>query len=172
MSTKVDRLAYDSHAFYMCSQNIDSKGMREQRLDLQRRAAETSDDDLIPFGDRPTVSRFGAISRTSKAMYQNPGAMQAMTVQGTSAKAVNVSGTKLKPWESCFVLFFNNSYLGIQLKNPSTLMKDNYLKLSKEIKKDMVKWNCLQLQFYQGRVAAVKMMAYPKCFFNNSEPVL
>lgn len=36
--------------------------MRDQRLDLQRRAAETSDDDLIPFGDRPTVSRFGAIS--------------------------------------------------------------------------------------------------------------
>ncbi|XP_044295034.1 roquin-1 isoform X10 [Varanus komodoensis] len=71
--------------------NTDSKGMRDQRLDLQRRAAETGDDDLIPFGDRPTVSRFGAISRTSKAMYQNPGPMQAMTVQGASAKPVNVS---------------------------------------------------------------------------------
>ncbi|XP_062989901.1 roquin-1 isoform X3 [Elgaria multicarinata webbii] len=71
--------------------NIDSKGMRDQRLDLQRRAAETGDDDLIPFGDRPTVSRFGAISRTSKTMYQNPGPMQAMTVQGASSKPVNVS---------------------------------------------------------------------------------
>ncbi|XP_054835446.1 roquin-1 isoform X3 [Eublepharis macularius] len=71
--------------------NVDSKGMRDQRLDLQRRAAETGDDDLIPFGDRPTVSRFGAISRTSKAMYQNPGPMQAMTVQGASTKPVNIS---------------------------------------------------------------------------------
>ncbi|XP_048352461.1 roquin-1 isoform X1 [Sphaerodactylus townsendi] len=71
--------------------NVDSKGMRDQRLDLQRRAAETGDDDLIPFGDRPTVSRFGAISRTSKAMYQNPGPMQAMAVQGASTKPVNIS---------------------------------------------------------------------------------
>uniref|UniRef100_A0A6I8PQF7 RING-type E3 ubiquitin transferase n=1 Tax=Ornithorhynchus anatinus TaxID=9258 RepID=A0A6I8PQF7_ORNAN len=71
--------------------NADSKGMRDQRLDLQRRAAETSDDDLIPFGDRPTVSRFGAISRTSKAMYQSSGPMQAMAAQGASTKSINIS---------------------------------------------------------------------------------
>ncbi|XP_005304293.1 roquin-1 isoform X11 [Chrysemys picta bellii] len=71
--------------------NIDSKGMRDQRLDLQRRAAEAGDDDLIPFGDRPTVSRFGAISRTSKAMYQSSGPMQAMAVQGASTKSINIS---------------------------------------------------------------------------------
>lgn len=68
--------------------NVDSKAMREQRLDMQRRAAETGDDDLIPFGDRPTVSRFGAISRTSKAMYQNSGPMQAMAVQGAATKSI------------------------------------------------------------------------------------
>nr|XP_030135273.3 roquin-1 isoform X10 [Taeniopygia guttata] len=68
--------------------NVDSKTMREQRLDMQRRAAETGDDDLIPFGDRPTVSRFGAISRTSKAMYQNSGPMQAMAVQGAATKSI------------------------------------------------------------------------------------
>ncbi|XP_040421248.1 roquin-1 isoform X15 [Cygnus olor] len=68
--------------------NVDSKTMRDQRLDMQRRAAETGDDDLIPFGDRPTVSRFGAISRTSKAMYQNSGPMQAMAVQGASTKSI------------------------------------------------------------------------------------
>uniref|UniRef100_A0A493TS87 RING-type E3 ubiquitin transferase n=2 Tax=Anas platyrhynchos TaxID=8839 RepID=A0A493TS87_ANAPP len=68
--------------------NVDSKAMRDQRLDMQRRAAETGDDDLIPFGDRPTVSRFGAISRTSKAMYQNSGPMQAMAVQGASTKSI------------------------------------------------------------------------------------
>ncbi|XP_074454704.1 roquin-1 isoform X15 [Larus michahellis] len=68
--------------------NVDSKAMRDQRLDMQRRAAETGDDDLIPFGDRPTVSRFGAISRTSKAMYQNSGPMQAMAVQGATTKSI------------------------------------------------------------------------------------
>uniref|UniRef100_A0A452IB33 RING-type E3 ubiquitin transferase n=1 Tax=Gopherus agassizii TaxID=38772 RepID=A0A452IB33_9SAUR len=71
--------------------NIDSKGMRDQRLDLQRRGAEAGDDDLIPFGDRPTVSRFGAISRTSKTMYQSSGPMQAMAVQGASTKSINIS---------------------------------------------------------------------------------
>ncbi|XP_050163333.1 roquin-1 isoform X4 [Myiozetetes cayanensis] len=68
--------------------NVDSKALREQRLDLQRRAAEAGDDDLIPFGDRPTVSRFGAISRTSKAMYQSSGPMQAMAVQGAATKPI------------------------------------------------------------------------------------
>ncbi|XP_043347026.1 roquin-1 isoform X12 [Dermochelys coriacea] len=71
--------------------NIDSKGIRDQRLDLQRRAAEAGDDDLIPFGDRPTVSRFGAISRTSKTMYQSSGPMQAMAIQGASTKSIGVS---------------------------------------------------------------------------------
>lgn len=71
--------------------NVESKGMRDQRLDLQRRAAETSDDDLIPFGDRPTVSRFGAISRTSKTMYQSAGPMQAMAPQGAPTKSINIS---------------------------------------------------------------------------------
>lgn len=77
-------------------QNVESKGMRDQRLDLQRRAAETSDDDLIPFGDRPTVSRFGAISRTSKTIYQGAGPMQAMAPQGAPTKSINISGKNLK----------------------------------------------------------------------------
>ncbi|ERE72677.1 roquin [Cricetulus griseus] len=71
--------------------NVDSKGMRDQRLDLQRRAVETSDDDLIPFGDRPTVSRFGAISRTSKTLYQGAGPMQAMAPQGAPTKPISIS---------------------------------------------------------------------------------
>lgn len=66
--------------------------MRDQRLDLQRRAVETSDDDLIPFGDRPTVSRFGAISRTSKTLYQGAGPMQAMAPQGAPTKPISISG--------------------------------------------------------------------------------
>ncbi|XP_036200267.1 roquin-1 isoform X5 [Myotis myotis] len=70
---------------------VESKGMRDQRLDHQRRATETSDDDLIPFGDRPTVSRFGAISRTSKTIYQGAGPMQAMAPQGAPTKSINIS---------------------------------------------------------------------------------
>lgn len=78
--------------------------MRDQRLDLQRRAAETGDDDLIPFGDIPTVSRFGAISRTSKAMYQNSGPMQAMAVQGATTKSV-ISGMTYALEFHCLLLF-------------------------------------------------------------------
>lgn len=47
------------------------KGLRDPALELQRRTAEVKDDDpIIPFGSLPTVSRFGAISRTSKSGYQ------------------------------------------------------------------------------------------------------
>ncbi|XP_066227645.1 roquin-1 isoform X1 [Saccopteryx leptura] len=71
--------------------NVESKGVRDQRLDHQRRAADASDDDLIPFGDRPTVSRFGAISRTSKTIYQGAGPLQAMAPQGAPTKPINIS---------------------------------------------------------------------------------
>ncbi|KAM4641592.1 roquin-1 [Discoglossus pictus] len=68
--------------------NVDSKALRDQRIELQRRATEAGEDDLIPFGDRPTVSRFGAISRTSKALYQTQDPMQqALAAQGASAKS-------------------------------------------------------------------------------------
>ncbi|KAI7791144.1 roquin-1a [Triplophysa rosa] len=51
--------------------NLDKgKGLRPHSLELQRRAADVKDDDpIIPFGSLPTVSRFGAISRTSKPGY-------------------------------------------------------------------------------------------------------
>ncbi|XP_014342758.1 roquin-1 [Latimeria chalumnae] len=71
--------------------NMDNKGLRDQFLDLQRRATETSDDDLIPFGDIPTVSRFGAISRNPKTGYQTPGPVQAMASQGATTKHINYS---------------------------------------------------------------------------------
>ncbi|XP_063795754.1 roquin-1 isoform X5 [Pseudophryne corroboree] len=68
--------------------NVDSKSLRDQRLEIQRRATDAGEDDLIPFGDRPTVSRFGAISRTSKALYQQPGPMlQALAAQGAATKS-------------------------------------------------------------------------------------
>ncbi|XP_060729841.1 roquin-1 isoform X1 [Tachysurus vachellii] len=59
--------------------NMEGKGLREPPLDGQRRTAEAKDDDpIIPFGPLPTVSPFGAISRTSKTGYQTTGPVQAM----------------------------------------------------------------------------------------------
>ncbi|KAG9338462.1 hypothetical protein JZ751_025696 [Albula glossodonta] len=50
---------------------VEGKGLREPPLDTPRRSAEVKDDDpIIPFGSLPTVSRFGAIARTSKTGYQ------------------------------------------------------------------------------------------------------
>lgn len=47
--------------------------MRDNDGPWRRAAKESSDDDLAHLGYRPTVSRFGAISRTSKAIYQGAG---------------------------------------------------------------------------------------------------
>ncbi|KAM6918757.1 roquin-1 isoform 1-T2 [Xenentodon cancila] len=69
--------------------NVEAKGLREPSLEVPRRAAEVKDDDpIIPFGPQPTVSRFGAISRTSKTGYQTTGPVQAMasTLQNPSLK--------------------------------------------------------------------------------------
>ncbi|XP_061878827.1 roquin-1 isoform X1 [Entelurus aequoreus] len=69
--------------------NVDTKVLRDPSLEAPRRGAEVKDDDpIIPFGPQPTVSRFGAISRTSKTGYQTTGPVQAMasTPQNTNSK--------------------------------------------------------------------------------------
>ncbi|XP_071781210.2 roquin-1 isoform X1 [Centroberyx gerrardi] len=69
--------------------NVEAKGLREPSLEAPRRGAEVKDDDpIIPFGPQPTVSRFGAISRTSKTGYQTAGPVQAMasTPQNPNSK--------------------------------------------------------------------------------------
>uniref|UniRef100_A0A667WCY0 RING-type E3 ubiquitin transferase n=1 Tax=Myripristis murdjan TaxID=586833 RepID=A0A667WCY0_9TELE len=69
--------------------NVEAKGLREPSLEPPRRGAEVKDDDpIIPFGPQPTVSRFGAISRTSKTGYQTTGPVQAMasTPQNPNSK--------------------------------------------------------------------------------------
>ncbi|KAJ3595434.1 hypothetical protein NHX12_004738 [Muraenolepis orangiensis] len=59
--------------------NAEAKGLRDPSLEAPRRGAEVKDDDpIIPFGPQPTVSRFGAISRTTKTGYQTAGPVQAM----------------------------------------------------------------------------------------------
>ncbi|XP_018609108.2 roquin-1 isoform X2 [Scleropages formosus] len=71
----------------------DSKCLRDTPMDVQRRSTEAKDDDpIIPFGPQPTVSRFGAISRTSKTGYQTTGPVQAMaSSQGSATKHISVA---------------------------------------------------------------------------------
>ncbi|XP_061588214.1 roquin-1 isoform X2 [Cololabis saira] len=74
--------------------NVEAKGLRESSMEVPRRAAEVKDDDpIIPFGPQPTVSRFGAISRTSKTGYQTTGPIQAMasTLQNPGSKHMAMS---------------------------------------------------------------------------------
>ncbi|XP_021468683.2 roquin-1 [Oncorhynchus mykiss] len=75
--------------------NVDGNGRRgEPSMDAQvRRGTEVKDDDpIIPFGPQPTVSRFGAISRTSKTGYQTTGPMQALgSTQGPNPKHMAIA---------------------------------------------------------------------------------
>ncbi|XP_060900597.1 roquin-1 isoform X4 [Labrus mixtus] len=74
--------------------NVEAKGLREPSLEAPRRGTEVKDDDpIIPFGPQPTVSRFGAISRTSKTGYQTAGPVQAMasTPQNSNSKHMAMS---------------------------------------------------------------------------------
>lgn len=75
-------------------QNAEGKVLREPPLDSQRRSAEAKDDDpIIPFGPLPTVSPFGAISRTSKTGYQTTGPIQAMaSSQASGSKHMTMTG--------------------------------------------------------------------------------
>ncbi|TSS97522.1 Roquin-1 [Bagarius yarrelli] len=74
--------------------NIEGKRLREPSLvDGQRRSAEAKDDDpIIPFGPLPTVSPFGAISRTSKTGYQTTGPVQAIaSSQASGSKHITMT---------------------------------------------------------------------------------
>ncbi|XP_021179247.2 roquin-1 isoform X1 [Fundulus heteroclitus] len=72
--------------------NVEDKGPREPSLEAPRRGAEVKDDDpIIPFGPQPTVSRFGAISRTSKTGYQTTGPVQAMASSSQNPNAKHMS---------------------------------------------------------------------------------
>uniref|UniRef100_A0A8B9LDU8 RING-type E3 ubiquitin transferase n=1 Tax=Astyanax mexicanus TaxID=7994 RepID=A0A8B9LDU8_ASTMX len=88
-------------AGYMEMQNVE-KSLRDPALELQRRAPEVKDDDpIIPFGSLPTVSRFGAISRTSKSGYQPAGLMP-----GHPAKHTASAGKSAASRSYIFTFFF------------------------------------------------------------------
>uniref|UniRef100_A0AAX7V5H3 RING-type E3 ubiquitin transferase n=1 Tax=Astatotilapia calliptera TaxID=8154 RepID=A0AAX7V5H3_ASTCA len=86
--------------------NVDAKGLREPSLEAPRKGTEVKDDDpIIPFGTLPTVSRFGAISRTSKTGYQTTGPVQAMasTPQNPNSKHMAMPGKSPHgPQSYCF----------------------------------------------------------------------
>ncbi|KAF3699322.1 Roquin-1 [Channa argus] len=72
--------------------NVEAKGLREPSLEAPRRSAEVKDDDpIIPFGPQPTVSRFGAISRTTKTGYQTTGPVQAMVSAPQNPKSKHMA---------------------------------------------------------------------------------
>ena len=76
---------------------MDAKDLREPSLEAPRRGTEVKDDDpIIPFGPQPTVSRFGAISRTSKTGYQTTCPVQAMasTPQNPNSKHMAMPGMR------------------------------------------------------------------------------
>ncbi|XP_020777408.1 roquin-1 [Boleophthalmus pectinirostris] len=67
--------------------NVEAKSLREPSLETPRRGTEVKDDDpIIPFGPQPTVSRFGAISRTSKTGYQTAGPIQAIAASSQKSE--------------------------------------------------------------------------------------
>ncbi|XP_056911971.1 roquin-1 isoform X1 [Takifugu flavidus] len=75
--------------------NVEAKELRETTLEAPRRGAEVKDDDpIIPFGPQPTVSRFGAISRTSKTGYQTTGPVQAMASSSQSQNSKHIPMTE------------------------------------------------------------------------------
>uniref|UniRef100_H3DCT5 RING-type E3 ubiquitin transferase n=1 Tax=Tetraodon nigroviridis TaxID=99883 RepID=H3DCT5_TETNG len=75
--------------------NVEAKDLRETTLEAPRRGAEVKDDDpIIPFGPQPTVSRFGAISRTSKTGYQTTGPVQAMASTSQSQNSKHMPMTE------------------------------------------------------------------------------
>lgn len=96
--------------YLLSFKNVEAKSLREPSLEAPRRSAEVKDDDpIIPFGPQPTVSRFGAISRTSKTGYQTTGPVQAMasTPQNPNSKHMAMQGKKLSSqfndwWHLCF----------------------------------------------------------------------
>ncbi|XP_066503295.1 roquin-1a isoform X2 [Hoplias malabaricus] len=78
--------------------NVD-KGLRDPTLELQRRAPEVKDDDpIIPFGSLPTVSRFGAISRTSKSGYQPAGLMTGLPAKHAATAAIDYNYGNHEAW--------------------------------------------------------------------------
>lgn len=60
-------------------------------FETQRRAKE--EDPIIPFSDGPIISKWGAISRSSRTGYHTTDPIQATASQGSATKPISVTGT-------------------------------------------------------------------------------
>ncbi|XP_053138023.1 roquin-2 isoform X2 [Hemicordylus capensis] len=71
--------------------DLDSGDMKRRvhLFEAQRRAKE--EDPIIPFGDGPIISKWGAISRSSRTGYHTTGPIQATASQGSATKPISVS---------------------------------------------------------------------------------
>lgn len=64
---------------------------RVHLFEAQRRVKE--EDPIIPFSDGPIISKWGAISRSSRTGYHTTDPIQATASQGSATKPISVSGT-------------------------------------------------------------------------------
>ncbi|XP_032993092.1 roquin-2 isoform X1 [Lacerta agilis] len=71
--------------------DLDSGDMKRRvhLFDTQRRAKE--EDPIIPFSDGPIISKWGAISRSSRTGYHTTDPVQATASQGSATKPVSMS---------------------------------------------------------------------------------
>ncbi|KAI2553800.1 ring finger and CCCH-type domains 2, partial [Homo sapiens] len=63
---------------------------RVHLFETQRRTKE--EDPIIPFSDGPIISKWGAISRSSRTGYHTTDPVQATASQGSATKPISVSG--------------------------------------------------------------------------------
>lgn len=73
-------------------QDLDSGDLKRRvhLFETQRRTKE--EDPIIPFSDGPIISKWGAISRSSRTGYHTTDPVQATASQGSATKPISVSG--------------------------------------------------------------------------------
>lgn len=81
--------------FFGLMQDLDSGDVKRRvhLFETQRRAKE--EDPIIPFSDGPIISKWGAISRSSRTGYHTTDPVQATASQGSATKPISVSGDHL-----------------------------------------------------------------------------
>uniref|UniRef100_A0A4W3IVZ7 Ring finger and CCCH-type domains 2 n=1 Tax=Callorhinchus milii TaxID=7868 RepID=A0A4W3IVZ7_CALMI len=95
------------------SEDLDVK-RRLNLFDPQRRGKD--EDPIIPFGDGPIISKWGAISRSARTGYHNTDPIQATASQGSATKPISVtdyssyvSHTDSSSWSSSALSYGSDS---------------------------------------------------------------
>lgn len=77
------------HIFLACFQDLNVKRSLNM-FGPQKRGKD--EDPIIPFGDGPIISKWGAISRSARTGYNNTDPVQATASQGSATKPISVTG--------------------------------------------------------------------------------